>query len=60
MNRWHLREWKIVGLYALLYFFCVGLGVLVGTLFDRAGNILIADYHIRNRKSAVIAEFIPL
>lgn len=42
MNRWHLREWKIVGLYALLYFFCVGLGVLVGTLFDRAGNMYYA------------------
>ena len=42
MNRWHLREWKIVGLYALLYFFCVGLGVLVGTFFDRAGNMFYA------------------
>ena len=37
-----LKVLKWTGLFALLYFLCVGLGVLVGHFFDNAGNMLYA------------------
>ena len=37
-----VKDLVMTGAFAALYFLCVGLGVLVGLIFDRSGNMFYA------------------
>ena len=41
-KRLQVKDLVMIGAFEALYFLCVGLGVLVGLIFDRSGNMLYA------------------
>ena len=42
MNKLKIKDLMNIGIYAALYFMCVGLGTLVGVLFIHSGNMMFA------------------
>lgn len=42
MKKLQVKDMMLTGAFTALYILCVGLGVLVGSFFDRAGNMMYA------------------
>lgn len=42
MKRLTIKDLMATGAFGALYFLCVGLGTLIGVLFDRSGNMMYA------------------
>ncbi|KHD46333.1 MptD family putative ECF transporter S component [Streptococcus hongkongensis] len=42
MNSLKLKDIILTGAFSALYFICVGLGTLIGILFDKSGNMIYA------------------
>lgn len=42
MNTLKIKDMMLIGIYAALYFMCVGLGTLVGVVLIHSGNMMLA------------------